>query len=197
MDANSLKKKLAESSVGIAGLGGLGSNVAIALARSGVGRLILVDFDDVEESNLNRQAYTIDQVGMRKTEALTQNIARANPAVNVTAIDMKLEKGKMDAPFMCVDVIVEALDSAETKAHFIEEICTKLPEKPIIVASGVAGIRGTERIQMRKTGNLYLVQDEQAKSCYDELVLAPKVGIFAYWQASLVLEILVGCSDDD
>jgi sulfur carrier protein ThiS adenylyltransferase len=197
MDANSLKKKLAESSVGIAGLGGLGSNVAIALARSGVGRLILVDFDVVEESNLNRQAYSVDQVGMRKTEALTQNIARANPAVNVTAIDMKLEKGRMDAPFMRVDVIVEALDTAETKARFIEEICTKLPDKPIIVASGVAGIRGTERIQMRKTGNLYLVQDEQAKSCFDDLVLAPKVGIFAHWQASLVLEILVGCPDDD
>jgi sulfur carrier protein ThiS adenylyltransferase len=89
------------------------------------------------------------------------------------------------------------LDTAETKARFIEEICTKLPDKPIIVASGVAGIRGTERIQMRKTGNLYLVQDEQAKSCFDDLVLAPKVGIFAYWQASLVLEILVGCADDD
>ncbi len=197
LDLETVKAKLKKASVGIAGLGGLGSNVAMALARAGIGRLVIVDFDDVEESNLNRQAYTVDQVGMRKTEALIQNISKANPVVDVTAFHLKLEAGNMDAPFGSVDIVIEALDSAETKALFIEEIAAKLPSKPIIVASGVAGIRGTERIQMRKSGNLYLVQDENAPSCYDAAVLAPKVGLFAHWQASLALEILLEGEDVD
>jgi len=197
LDIGIVKAKLKEATIGIAGLGGLGSNVAIALARAGIGRLVIVDFDSVEKSNLSRQAYTVDQVGMRKTEALMQNISKANPAVDVTAMHLKLEPGAMDAPFVSVDIIIEALDNAETKAMFIEEISDKLPNKPIIVASGVAGIRGTERIQMRRSGNLYLVQDEKAPSCYDAAVLAPKVGIFAYWQASLALEILLEGADVD
>lgn len=183
--------KLAKASVGIAGLGGLGSNVAIALARAGIGRLLIVDFDEVEKSNLSRQAYSVDQVGMRKTEALMQNIAQANPDVDVTAFYHKLESGKMADAFASVDVVIEALDNAATKAAFIEEISLAFPEKPLIAASGVAGIRGTERIQTRKSGMLYLVQDNQAPSSDDAVVLAPKVGLFAYWQASLALEILL------
>ncbi len=196
-DLKSIKSRLGKATIGIAGLGGLGSNVAMALARAGIGRLIIVDFDEVEESNLNRQAYTVDQVGMRKTEALMQNISKANPSVDVTAVHLKLEPGSMDAPFGSVDIVIEALDSAETKSIFIEEISLKLPDKPIIVASGVAGIRGTERIQTRKTGNLYLVQDEDAPSSDDAPVLAPKVGIFAHWQASLALQILLEGADVD
>jgi sulfur carrier protein ThiS adenylyltransferase len=190
-DRERLLKKLKKSSVGIAGLGGLGSNVAMALARAGIGRLVIVDFDSVEKSNLNRQAYTVDQVGMRKTEALMQNIAKANPDVDVTAFYHHLEPGNMSDIFSSVDVVIEALDSAATKAAFIEEISLAYPKKPLIAASGVAGIRGSERIQMRKSGTLYLVQDELAPSCEDSIVLAPKVGIFAHWQANLALEILL------
>lgn len=188
---NEIISKLAKSSVGIAGLGGLGSNVAMALARAGVGRLVIVDFDAVEKSNLNRQAYMVDQVGMRKTEALMQNIARANPDVDVTAFYHRLEPGKMAEIFSSVDVVIEALDSAATKAAFIEEISLAYPKKALIAASGVAGIRGSERIQMRKSGTLYLVQDDLAPSSDDSLILAPKVGLFAYWQATLALEILL------
>jgi sulfur carrier protein ThiS adenylyltransferase len=121
-DRERLLNKLKKSSVGIAGLGGLGSNVAMALARAGIGRLVIVDFDSVEKSNLNRQAYTVDQVGMRKTEALMQNIAKANPDVDVTAFYHHLEPGNMSDIFSSVDVVIEALDSAATKAAFIEEI---------------------------------------------------------------------------
>jgi sulfur carrier protein ThiS adenylyltransferase len=190
-DKNRIQEKLRKASVGIAGLGGLGSNVAIALARAGVGRLVIVDHDEVEKSNLNRQAYTVDQVGMRKTEALMQNIAKVNPDVDVTAYHHYLEPGKMAEIFSTVDVVIEALDSAATKAAFIEELSKKYPGKPLIAASGVAGIRGTERIAMRQSGSLYLVQDESAPSCDDSVVLAPKVGLFAHWQASLALEILL------
>ena len=196
MNAEELAQKFKESCVGIAGLGGLGSNVAMALARSGIGRLILVDFDVVEESNLNRQAYDMEQVGQRKTEALMYNIEKANPNVDVTAICRKLEPGSMEGPFENVDVIVEALDDAETKAAFIEEIMIKLPDKSIVAASGVSGIGKSERIDLLKSGNLYLVEDKEAPSSDDGILLAPRVGLFAYWQANIVLEILAGGSDD-
>ena len=190
-DMDAIKNKLMKSTVGIAGIGGLGSNVAIALARAGIGRLIIVDFDSVEKSNLNRQAYTVDQIGMRKTEALMQNIAKANPDVDVTAFFHRLEPGNMVEIFSCVDVVIEALDNAATKVAFIEEISLAYPDKPLIAASGVAGIRGTERIMMKKSGTLYLIQDDKAPSSDDTIVLAPKVGLFAHWQASLALEILL------
>ena len=186
-----IKDKLRSSSVGIAGLGGLGSNAAMALARSGIGRLVIVDFDEVEESNLNRQAYDLDQVGMRKTEALSLNIVKVNPHVNVTAFHLMLEPGNMAEPFSQVDVVIEALDEAETKARFIEEMAAAYPDKPIIAASGVAGNHGAERVRLRRSGDLHLVMDEQAPSCHDSIVLAPKVGLFASWQAALALEILL------
>ena len=181
---------LKNSTVGIAGLGGLGSNIAMALARSGVGRLILVDFDVVEKSNLNRQAYEVEQVGQRKTEALMYNIEKANPDTDVTAICQKLEPGMMSIPFEDVDVVVEALDSAETKAVFIEEFMLKFPGKPVIAASGVAGIGKSENIGIHKSGNLFLIEDKDAPSSEDGILLAPRVGLFAYWQANVVLEIL-------
>ncbi|HOI43193.1 MAG TPA: ThiF family adenylyltransferase, partial [Elusimicrobiales bacterium] len=76
--------------VGIAGAGGLGSNIALALARAGVGRLILADFDKVEPSNLNRQQYTVDQIGRRKVKALKDNLRAAAPFTAVTAHDIKV-----------------------------------------------------------------------------------------------------------
>ena len=190
MNANEVAEKLNNSTVGIAGLGGLGSNIAMALARSGIGRLIIVDFDEIERSNLNRQAYDVEQVGQRKTEAIMYNIEKANPDVDVTAICQKLEPGMMHVPFEDVDVVVEALDSAETKAIFIEEIMLKLPDKPVVAASGVAGIGNSDNICTKKSGNLYLVNDGNAPSSDDGILLAPRVGLFAYWQANTVLEIL-------
>jgi sulfur carrier protein ThiS adenylyltransferase len=182
--------KLKASTVGIAGLGGLGSNVAMALARSGIGRLIIVDFDEVEKSNLNRQAYEMEQVGQRKTEALMYNIEKANPEVDITALCQKLEPGMMSVPFEDVDIVVEALDLAETKVAFIEEIMLKLPNKPIVAASGVSGIGNSEKIGVLKSGNFFLVEDKTAPSSDDGILLAPRVGLFAYWQANIVLEIL-------
>jgi sulfur carrier protein ThiS adenylyltransferase len=192
-----MKNKLRSSCVGIAGLGGLGSNIAMALARAGVGRLVLVDFDEVEKSNLNRQAYTVDQVGLRKTDALMQNIGRANPDVNVTAICHRLEPGNMMAAFSGVDVLIEALDEAAVKAALIEEASARFPKLPVIAASGVAGIRGAERVRVIRSGNLSIVQDDLAMSCHEAAVLAPKVGLFAHMQACLALEKLLEGIDVD
>ena len=190
--AEKIRKKLKESSVGIAGVGGLGSNAAVSLARAGVGRLILVDFDSVEENNLTRQYYFRDQVGKVKVEALKENIKRINPWMKVDVFNQKLTKGSMDEPFHDVDVIIEALDSAEAKTSFIEEIMQKLPNKPLVACSGVAGYGNSERIKTKHIGKLYLCQDEQARSSDDDVLIAPRVALMANWEANLVLEILLG-----
>jgi len=187
-----IRKKLKESSVGIAGLGGLGSNAAISLVRAGIGRLVLVDFDKVEESNLNRQYYFRSQIGKYKVDALKENITKINPLVKLNIFNQKLISGKMDRPFRDVDVIIEALDSAEIKTAFIEEVMQKLPDKPLIAASGVAGYGNSDRIKTRHIGNLHLCQDEQAKSSDEDVLLAPRVTMISNWEANLALELLLG-----
>ena len=190
--AERIRLKLKESSVGIAGAGGLGSNVAIALARAGIGRLVIVDFDKVEESNLNRQYYFRDQIGQVKVEALKENIKKVNQGTKVDIFTHRLTKDTMYKPFQDVDVIIEALDSAEVKTSFIEEILTKLPDKPIIGASGVAGYGHSDRIITKKMGNLYMCYDEHAKDSDDDVLMAPRVCLMANWEANLALEVLLG-----
>ncbi len=183
---------LEKASVGIAGAGGLGSHVAIALARSGIGRLVVVDFDVVEARNLERQCYNLRQVGMPKVEALAENVAAIAPRVRFVGIDEVLEPGRMTAHFRDVDVIVEALDEARSKVRLIEEVRIELPDTPIVAASGVGGWGGSERISTHRVGNLYLVEDQEGRSCAEVPLTAPRVGLFAHWQANLVLEILLG-----
>ena len=187
---------LSKASVGIAGVGGLGSNAAIALARSGVGRLVIVDFDVVEEKNLNRQYFFLRQVGAFKVDALQENIRLVNPAVKVDIHNARLEQGSMDVFFHDVDVIIEALDDAETKAQFVEEILLKLPDVPLVAASGVAGYGHCERIELHRIGKLSMLYDGQAKSSDEDVLLGPRVGVLANWEADLVLEILLGEHDD-
>jgi len=186
--------RLKEASVGIAGAGGLGSHVAMTLARAGVGRLVIVDMDLVERSNLDRQCFFLDQVGMPKVEALKENIERAVEGVTVEALELMLDEGSMDEPFRDVDIVVEALDLAETKVGLIEEVLIKLPDTPIVAASGVGGIGGSERVSLRVSGSLYLVEDPHGIPCEEGIMLGPKVGLMAHWQACTVMEILLGGS---
>ena len=186
-----IKEKLGKSSVGIAGAGGLGSNAAVSLARAGVGRLVIVDFDKVEESNLNRQYYFRDQIGKNKVDALKENINRIYPFIRVDVFNEKLVKGSMDKYFHDVDVIIEALDSAEIKTAFVEEILRRLPGKPVVAASGVAGYGHSDRITTKKLGNLYMVYDGNARSGEEDVLMAPRVCLMANWEANLVLEILL------
>ena len=187
-----IKEKLGKSSVGIAGAGGLGSNAAVSLARAGVGRLVIVDFDKVEESNLNRQYYFRDQIGKNKVDALKENINRIYPFIRVDVFNEKLVKGSMDKYFHDVDVIIEALDSAEIKTAFVEEILRKLPDKPVVAASGVAGYGHSDRITTKKLGHLHMVYDGNARSSEEDVLMAPRVCLMANWEANLVLEILLG-----
>ena len=187
-----IEKKLRESSIGIAGLGGLGSNAAISLARAGIGRLVLVDFDKVEKKNLTRQYYFLDQIGKTKVESLKENIKKINPQIKIVTHNIKLEKRFMEKPFKDVTVVIEALDNAEIKTLFIEEILSKLQNKPIIAASGVAGYGHSDRITTKRLGNLYICYDEKAKSSDDDVLMAPRVALMANWEANLALEIILG-----
>jgi len=187
-----VKKKLKNTSVGIAGIGGLGSNAAIALVRAGIGRLVLVDFDKVEESNLDRQYYFLDQIGKQKVDVIKENIKRIDPNVIVETYDLKLERGLMAKPFKDVDVVIEALDKAVTKTEFIEEILLNLPEKPIVAASGVAGYGHSERIVTKKLGKLNMCYDEYALSSENDILMAPRVCLMANWEANLALELILG-----
>ncbi len=191
MNFSQIVKKLKNKSVGIAGCGGLGSNCAVALARVGVGKLIIADFDIIEESNLNRQYYFHKQIGESKTKSLKENIQLINPSVEVKAHNIKLDSQSIIEIYSNCDVIVEAFDRADMKQMIIESVIEKLPKTPLVVGLGMAGWGDNNSIGSRQTENLFICGDE-TKEVSDELPpLAPRVGIVANMQANTVLEILL------
>jgi sulfur carrier protein ThiS adenylyltransferase len=182
-------EKIKGATVGIAGLGGLGSSVAVALARIGVGRLILVDFDVVEPSNLNRQQYFIDQLGMTKSAALEANLIRINPYVQYEAHCVRLTPENLSEYFSEVDVLVEAFDRADQKAMLLQSF----EDKPIVAASGLAGYGSGETIGVRKMGDrIHIVGDLETGAAPGCGLMAPRVGIAAHMQANVVLRLLLG-----
>jgi sulfur carrier protein ThiS adenylyltransferase len=188
-----IHQKIKKSVVGIAGLGGLGSAVAIALARVGVGRLILVDFDVVEPSNLNRQQYFVRQIGMPKTEALQENIAAINPYVKVQTYQERLDRNNGERIFREAEVVVEAFDRAEEKAMLINIVSDKMPDKYVVAASGVAGYGDSNEIKtIRFSSKIFIVGDQKTAAEPGMGLMAPRVGIAAHHQANTVLRILLG-----
>lgn len=186
-------EKLHGASVGIAGLGGLGSNVAVALARLGIGRLILVDYDVVEPSNLNRQHYFLEHIGIPKTSALQSVIERINPFVSVATKNVYLDKGNIWNCFEEADVIVEAFDKAETKRGFISTVLSLWPEKYLVAASGMAGYESGNSITVKRVAErFYLVGDDVSEAKPGYGLMAPRVTIAANQQANTVLRILLG-----
>jgi sulfur carrier protein ThiS adenylyltransferase len=183
---------LSRFSVGIAGAGGLGSNCAVALARCGIGTLIISDFDIVEPSNLNRQYYFNNQVGIFKSLALKETISRINPDITVIAHTTKLDRFNIPVIYQGCDVIVEAFDIDKMKEMLIETVLTKMPGIPIIVGSGVAGWGFNENIKYRKVDDtLYVCGDEKTTVSDDLPPLAPRVSIVASMQANTVIDILI------
>ncbi len=182
---------LRKVSVGIAGAGGLGSNVAISLARAGVGRLIIADFDRIEPSNLNRQQYFVGQIGQRKVEALLENLKRINPFSEYSVHDTKISGKNVGRIFGAADILVEAFDKAEAKHMLIEAWLSLFPEKPIVAASGLAGYGKNRKIHARKMGSLYICGDEESECAPGVSPMAPRVAIVANMQANCVVELLV------
>jgi sulfur carrier protein ThiS adenylyltransferase len=182
-----------QATVGIAGLGGLGSAVAVALARLGVGRLVLADFDVVEPSNLNRQQYFIDQLGKYKTEALKENLQRINPYVSYETHTVLLSPANVPVIFADCAVLVEAFDQAAMKAMLVETWLKHFPTRPIVAASGLAGHAGSNRVRTHRLGrSLYLVGDLETAAQPGTGLMAPRVGVAAHHQANAVLRLLLG-----
>ncbi len=178
--------------VGIAGAGGLGSNCAISLTRSGIGKLIIADFDTVNWSNLNRQYYFADQVGCKKVKALRKNILRINTETNVETHEVKLNPKTIIEIYKDCDIIVEAFDDAEMKQMIAETVLSTWPEKVLVMGSGMAGWGGNNILKERYIGNnLVVCGDEISEVSKDNPPLAARVAIVANMQANAVIEILM------
>lgn len=187
-----IAKKLKKAEVCILGLGGLGSNVAVLLARVGIGYLKLIDFDIVEASNLNRQQYRISHIGMKKTEAIKTIIKEINPFVEIETLDIKVDRENIYSIVGDIEIVVEAFDRAETKAMAIEELLTN-KNKIVVSASGMAGLGSANEIITRKVrNNFYLIGDNY--SDYEEYsgIMSTRVMLCAAHQANMVLRIILG-----
>ncbi|GAB4254738.1 MULTISPECIES: sulfur carrier protein ThiS adenylyltransferase [Deferrisoma] len=179
--------------VGVAGLGGLGSQVAVALARTGFGRLVLADFDVVEPSNLNRQQYFVDQIGRPKVEALAENLRRINPYVRLDLHQVRLTPENIPEIFRDCRVLVEAFDRADQKAMLVETALTRLPGTWIVAASGLAGYGPADAIRTHRVGErLFVVGDLETEARPGVGLMAPRVGVAAHMQANLVLRVVLG-----
>lgn len=185
--------RLKQACVGIAGVGGLGSAVAVALARIGIGHLIIADFDLVEPSNLNRQQYFIDQIGLYKVEALTSNLQRINPYIKVEPHQTMLRPDNIPQLFAPCSVLVEALDRADMKAMLVDTVLSEMPGCCVVAASGVAGHDDNNSITTRKLASrLYLVGDGVSEARPGNGLMAPRVAIAAGHQANQVVRIILG-----
>jgi sulfur carrier protein ThiS adenylyltransferase len=182
---------LRASTVGIAGAGGLGSSVATSLARAGVGRLIIADFDRIEPSNLNRQQYFIRQIGRRKVDALRENLRAINPFSEYTVHAVRVTRANAGRIFADADILVEAFDKALTKRMLIDTWLALHPDRPLVAASGLAGYGKNRSLHTRRMGSLYLCGDEESESPKGITPMAPRAGIVANLQANLVVELLV------
>lgn len=183
--------------VAVAGCGGLGSTLALALARTGVGALVLVDFDVVEPSNLNRQQFFVDQLGQFKVDALAATLARVNPYVAVERHRRRLRAEDVPALFAGADVVAECFDDPAAKAELLAAMRRHLPATPLVAVSGIAGHGPASTIRPRRVmRNAFLVGDGETAAQPGRGLLAPRVTVAAGHQASVVLRLLLGEIDE-
>ena len=188
-----LQAKFTGSTVAICGLGGLGSNIAVALARAGVGRLILIDFDKVDISNLHRQQYQADQIGLYKTETLTENLKRIAPYVEIISHSVRITEENFQELLQDADIICEAFDDAEAKAMLVNGVLEQLHTKYLIAASGMAGLGSANSIKTRRVMERFYLCGDGVSDVGDDIgLVAPRVMLCAAHQAQMVLRILSG-----
>lgn len=186
-----LYEKLKNKCVGIAGAGGLGSNCAIALARVGIGKLIIADYDVVSQTNLNRQYYFSDQIGKPKVFALKENISKINSFSEIETHNIKLTKESIIEIYKNCDIIVEAFDLAEMKKMIIETVISYFPEKYIVSGMGMAGWGNNNTLCTKEFEKLFICGDGTTEVSDIYVPLAPRVAIVANMQANQVLELLL------
>lgn len=194
-----LQSKFEKATVVICGLGGLGSNIATALARAGVGKLILIDFDKVDITNLHRQQYKASQIGMLKTDAMKENLKEIAPYVDVITYNEKITEDNCCQLFLEdgvvneADIICEAFDDAAAKAMLVNFVLASMPEKYLVAASGMAGLGSPNAIHTRKVlKRFYLCGDEVSDAADDIGLVSSRVMLCAAHQAHTVLRILAG-----
>lgn len=192
-DDAGVRARLAMSHVALIGCGGLGSNAAAMLVRSGVGHLTLVDFDVVEPTNLNRQLFFVDQIGAPKVEALASTLRRIDPHVELELAQVCMSEGNLPWIVANADVILEAVDSAETKA-LIAEVCTReLPDVPLVSASGLAGYDSANLITTEQLGDkVWMCGDFTADVREGHALLASRVMVAAAHEAHAAIRLLLG-----
>jgi sulfur carrier protein ThiS adenylyltransferase len=183
--------ELKNAVIGIAGLGGLGSNVALALTRLRVGKLVLVDFDVIEESNLNRQNYFADQIGHHKVDATVANLRRIHPEADLQGHKVRLTPEKIPVIFKDCHVIAECFDRADQKQMIVETVLSKMKGVVIVSVSGLAGYgRSNEIVTRRISNRLLLIGDTVTAMGPGVPLTAPRVGVAAYHQANAIAEVL-------
>lgn len=189
-------EKVKKARVAVCGLGGLGSNVAVMLARTGVGSLLLIDFDIVEPSNLNRQSYYVRHLGMLKTDAVKEQLKEINPFIEVETKNIKIEEENIPLLFNETDIICEAFDNPVYKAVLINGVLECFPEKKIVSASGMAGFESSNIIKTHKRfKNLYVCGDLFNAAKEGMGLMAPRVSICAGHEANMILRLILGIEE--
>ena len=188
-----LQEKISKTTVAVCGLGGLGSNISISLARAGIGKLILIDFDKVDITNLHRQQYKASQVGLYKTEALSVNLHEIAPYINVTCHREQITEENFETLLADADIICEAFDKAEAKAMLVNGVLEKLPSKYLIAASGMAGMGPANAVKTRKIGKRFYLCGDGISDVGDDIgLVSSRVMLCAAHEAHMVLRIIAG-----
>lgn len=184
--------KLQKARVAVAGLGGLGSNIAIFLTRMGVGSLHLIDFDRVDFSNLHRQQYFTEQIGEYKTEALASTLQKINPYVNLQLSCERVTEENLPQLFTDADIICEAFDNPQAKAMLVNGVVEHFPGKVVVVASGMAGLGEGNLVKVRKLNKSLYICGDGVSDCESASLYAARVALCGAQQAHLVLRIILG-----
>lgn len=191
-----LKKRFSEVTVAVCGLGGLGSNIAVSLVRAGIGRLLLVDFDKVDITNLNRQQYKASQIGEFKTEALLSNLLEISPYAEIEVFCVRLDESNYSEILENAGIICEAFDDAEEKSRLVNYVLENMPEKTIVAASGMAGLGSPNDIKTRRiSGNFFLCGDGVSGTDSGDCLYSARVALCAAHQALTVLQVIAGEND--
>jgi len=191
MNFKEIKERLKTKIVGIAGCGGLGSNCAVALARVGIGKLIIADFDKIEESNLNRQYFFWDQIGKVKSDTLKENIERINKDVEVISNNVCVDESNFEELFKECDLVIEAFDRPESKEMIVRAMSKFFPDKTLIMGIGMSGWGQNDSVKEIRYDNLIICGDQKSEVSDENPPLAPRVGIVSNMQANVALEILL------
>ncbi|MBU0945053.1 MAG: sulfur carrier protein ThiS adenylyltransferase ThiF [Proteobacteria bacterium] len=187
-----IHSKIKTGCIAILGLGGLGSTVAGAMAKIGIGKMLISDYDRVEPSNLNRQHYFVDQIGMMKTRALKDNLLRMNPSLSLQLIEEQLTESNLALFFRHVDVLIECFDDPAMKAATLRSVLSQMPNVAYVGSSGMAGYGENNSILTRMIRpGIYIVGDETSAAQPGQGLMAPRVGIAAHHQANQALRLLL------